>query len=337
MAGTGASGRDKRETATRLKAALGGENGAAAAGELRALLERVLAPAAGSGGGEAAGEALEWCRCLLSGGEPWDGFVQAVRAYDPATLCGLVWTANFVAYRCRTCGISPCMSLCAECFHQGEHAGHDYNMFRSQAGGACDCGDSNVMREAGFCKRHRIKSNSNVPCVPKDLLMMSELVLPQFIFSLIQHLREGYNEPALDLPSEKDLHKILQVLEPHVSFLEDLTKMGGAMRSVLTQVLTSQQFYKDLSSGVGENACAKKSHEKYLIALKGSGLAFPEDKLACGMEEQGAGTSTLAVQGLAGATATSGQGDSSDEEDQDGSQGVGKRKRVKLSSTTKGL
>lgn len=50
--------------------------------------------------------------------------------------------------------------------------------------------------------------------------------------------------------------------------------------------------------GVGENACAKKSHEKYLIALKGSGLAFPEDKLACGVQEQGAGTSTLAVQGL---------------------------------------
>lgn len=48
-----------------------------------------------------------------------------------------------------------------------------------------------------FCKRHRIKSNSNVPCVPKDLLMMSELVLPQFIFSLIQHLREGYNEPGM--------------------------------------------------------------------------------------------------------------------------------------------
>uniref|UniRef100_A0A8C5ULR0 E3 ubiquitin-protein ligase n=1 Tax=Malurus cyaneus samueli TaxID=2593467 RepID=A0A8C5ULR0_9PASS len=225
------------------------------------------------------------------------------------------------------------MSLCAECFHQGEHAGHDYNMFRSQAG-ACFAGERNLTNEM-FCKRHRIKSNSSVPCVPKDLLMMSELVLPQFIFSLIQHLREGYNEPALDLPSEKDLHKILQVLEPHVSFLEDLTKMGGAMRSVLTQVLTSQQFYKDLSSGVGENACAKKSHEKYLIALKGSGLAFPEDKIACGMQEQGAGTSTLSVQGLAGATATSGQGDSSDEEDQDGGQGVGKRKRVKLSSTTK--
>jgi E3 ubiquitin-protein ligase UBR3 len=31
--------------------------------------------------------------------------------------------------------------------------GHDYNMFKSQAGGACDCGDSSVMRESGFCNR----------------------------------------------------------------------------------------------------------------------------------------------------------------------------------------
>lgn len=76
------------------------------------------------------------------------------------------------------------------------------------------------------------------------------------IVRLLAKLRYIYIEvvlmwfSALDLPSEKDLHKILQVLEPHVSFLEDLTKMGGAMRSVLTQVLTSQQFYKDLSSGM---------------------------------------------------------------------------------------
>uniref|UniRef100_A0ABM5EWZ9 E3 ubiquitin-protein ligase n=1 Tax=Pogona vitticeps TaxID=103695 RepID=A0ABM5EWZ9_9SAUR len=353
--GTGASAQEKRATAARLKAALslGAAEESEAAGELQALLERVLCPGPGTGGGgggggtgpqqqqqqpppgEAVSEALSWCRCLLAGGEPWDSFVQAVRAYDPATLCGLVWTANFVAYRCRTCGISPCMSLCAECFHQGEHAGHDYNMFRSQAGGACDCGDGNVMREAGFCKRHRIKSSSEVPSVPKDLLIMSELVLPQFIFYLIQYLREGYNEPVLDMPSEKDLHKVLQTLEPHISFLEDLTKMGGAMRSVLTQVLTNQQFYKDLSSGGGENTCVKKSHEKYLVALKGSGLIFPEDKFACGAQEQAAGASASVVQGFAGATPASGQGDSSDEEDQDGSQGVGKRKRVKLSSTSK--
>ncbi|KAG8510474.1 E3 ubiquitin-protein ligase UBR3 [Galemys pyrenaicus] len=341
---------DKAATAAHLKAALSRPDNRAGAEELQALLERVLsaerplvaaadgeeATAAGGRGspGAAEEEALEWCKCLLAGGGGYDEFCAAVRAYDPAALCGLVWTANFVAYRCRTCGISPCMSLCAECFHQGDHTGHDFNMFRSQAGGACDCGDSNVMRESGFCKRHQIKSSSNIPCVPKDLLMMSEFVLPRFIFCLIQYLREGYNEPA-DVPSEKDLNKVLQLLEPQISFLEDLTKMGGAMRSVLTQVLTNQQNYKDLTSGLGENGCAKKSQEKYLIALKSSGLTYPEDKLVYGIQEPSAGTSTLAVQGFAGAAGTLGQLDSSDEEDQDGSQGVGKRKRVKLSSSTK--
>ncbi|XP_043343694.1 E3 ubiquitin-protein ligase UBR3 [Cervus canadensis] len=245
---------DKAATAAHLKAALSRPDNRAGAEELQALLERVLsaerplaaaadgeeAAAAGGGGGPGAAEeeALEWCKCLLAGGGGYDEFCAAVRAYDPAALCGLVWTANFVAYRCRTCGISPCMSLCAECFHQGDHTGHDFNMFRSQAGGACDCGDSNVMRESGIL-------------------------------------------------------------------------------------------------GLGENACARKSHEKYLIALKSSGLTYPEDKLVYGIQEPSAGASTLAVQGFASAAGTLGQLDSSDEEDQDGSQGLGKRKRVKLSSNTK--
>ena len=73
----------------------------------------------------------------------------SVRQYDNAVTCGLVWTANFVAYRCRTCGVSPCMSLCGECFHAGNHEGHDFNMFKSQAGGACDCGDVSVMNPSG--------------------------------------------------------------------------------------------------------------------------------------------------------------------------------------------
>ncbi|XP_075175801.1 E3 ubiquitin-protein ligase ubr3-like [Anomaloglossus baeobatrachus] len=181
-------GRDKEEAAAQLKSELSRrtERGRQ---RLDELLERVL-------GAEPAGEALDWCRALLAGGDKFEDFCQAVRAYDNATLCGLVWTANFVAYRCRTCGISPCMSLCAECFNQGEHAGHDFNMFRSQAGGACDCGDGNVMRESGFCKRHRVKSSSCVPTVPHDLLVMSELVIPRFIFYLIQYLRDGYSEPV---------------------------------------------------------------------------------------------------------------------------------------------
>ncbi|XP_052004411.1 E3 ubiquitin-protein ligase ubr3 isoform X2 [Xyrauchen texanus] len=321
--------RDKKSTAAHLKADLKRTDNSSALRQLQELLDSVLNPERGSDP-----ESLEWCKWLLAGGDGFEDFCRTVRSYDNATLCGLVWTANFVAYRCRTCGISPCMSLCAECFNNGDHTGHDFNMFRSQAGGACDCGDGNVMRESGFCRRHRLKTGENVPSVPRDLLLMSEMVLPRFIITIIQYLRDGYTEP--ESAADRDLQKVLQQLESHISLLEELTKMGGAMRTVLTKILTNQQTFKELSMGQEENVYAKRSYEKYLSALKSSGLVSVEEKGAggagAGAADTAAGAGALS---LLGATAAASLEDSIKEEDQDGLQGVGQRKRVKLSSTTK--
>ncbi|KAI7808282.1 putative E3 ubiquitin-protein ligase UBR3 [Triplophysa rosa] len=319
--------RDKKSTAAHLKADLKRTDNSSGLRQLQELLDSVLNPERGSDP-----EALEWCKWLLAGGEGFDEFCLTVRSYDNATLCGLVWTANFVAYRCRTCGISPCMSLCAECFNNGDHTGHDFNMFRSQAGGACDCGDGNVMRESGFCSRHRLKTGENVPLVPQDLLLMSEMVLPRFIITIIQYLRDGYTEP--ESAADRDLQKVLQQLEPQISFLEELTKMGGAMRTVLTKILTNQQTFKELSMGQEENVYAKKNYEKYLSALKSSGLVSVEER-GTGGAAAGATESPGGALSLLGATAAAVLEDSSKEEDQDGLQGVGQRKRVKLSSSTK--
>uniref|UniRef100_A0A8C1HS20 E3 ubiquitin-protein ligase n=1 Tax=Cyprinus carpio carpio TaxID=630221 RepID=A0A8C1HS20_CYPCA len=309
--------RDKKSTAAHLKADLKRTDNSSGLRQLQELLDSVLHPERGS-----EPEALEWCKWLLAGGDGFDEFCRTVRSYDNATLCGLVWTANFVAYRCRTCGISPCMSLCAECFNNGDHTGHDFNMFRSQAGGACDCGDGNVMRESGFCSRHRLKTGENVPLVPRDLLLMSEMVLPRFIITIIQYLRDGYTEP--ESAADRDLQKVLQQLDLHISFLEELTKMGGAMRTVLTKILTNQQTFKELSMGQEENVYAKRSYEKYLSALKSSGLVSVEEKGAgAGATDTPAGAGALTVHVFVW------------QEDQDGLQGVGQRKRVKLSSSTK--
>ncbi|XP_076858862.1 E3 ubiquitin-protein ligase ubr3 isoform X3 [Brachyhypopomus gauderio] len=325
--------RDKKATAARLKADLNRTDNSSGVRQLQELLDNVLDPEKPA----ADTEALDWCRCLLAGGDGYEHFCEAVRSYDNAALCGLVWTANFVAYRCRTCGISPCMSLCAECFNNGDHSGHDFNMFRSQAGGACDCGDGNVMRESGFCRRHRLKTGENVPSVPRDLLLMSEMVLPRFIISIIQYLRDGYTEP--ESATDRDLQKVLQHLEPQISFLEDLTKMGGAMRTVLTKILTNQQTFKELSMGQEDNMYAKKNYEKYLSALKNSGLAEekrPSGTAAPGDSPTGAGAGAgSGALSLLGATAAGTPHEENKEEDQDGGQGVGQRKRVKLSSSTK--
>jgi E3 ubiquitin-protein ligase UBR3 len=105
-------------------------------------------------------------------------------------MCGLVWNVNYVAYRCRTCALSPCMSICAECFKNGDHVGHDFNMFRSGAGGACDCGDESVMNPKGFCSKHGCHVKREVQ-VPDELIKCSEIILSNLLYRLLQFFRNA--------------------------------------------------------------------------------------------------------------------------------------------------
>ncbi|KAG8223713.1 hypothetical protein J437_LFUL004078 [Ladona fulva] len=205
---------------------------------LNALLDKLLNP-------EKAideWETIDWFKWLMAGGSTPDEFANTVRRYDNATTCGLVWTANFIAYRCRTCGISPCISLCAKCFQQGNHDGHDFNMFRSQAGGVCDCGDTSVMKESGFCNQHGPQANVNKPSAPSDLMCVAEAMMPRLILRLIQHLREVSHSGAPDAYMFG-----IQDSDQFISMLHNFSEMGAAMRKVMTVALTDPQIYKDLT------------------------------------------------------------------------------------------
>ncbi|XP_076285643.1 ubr3 ubiquitin ligase isoform X1 [Lasioglossum baleicum] len=182
-------------------------------------------------------ETIDWCKWLMAGGRTPDEFANTVRMYDNATTCGLVWTPNFVAYRCRTCSISPCMSLCTECFKKGNHFRHDFNMFLSQAGGACDCGDSSVMKEAGFCDRHGPKAAVD-KSAPSDLLCVTVAMMPRIILRLIQHLRENCKARA------PDYRVAIQDADGYLTMLLDFNKMGTLMRRVMTSALTNPQKYR---------------------------------------------------------------------------------------------
>ena len=52
-------------------------------------------------------ETVEWLRSLIGGGRDYDEFARQVKHYDSTAVCGLVWTADFMAYRCRTCQVRP--------------------------------------------------------------------------------------------------------------------------------------------------------------------------------------------------------------------------------------
>ncbi|KAG5323686.1 UBR3 ligase, partial [Pseudoatta argentina] len=185
-------------------------------------------------------ETIDWCKWLMAGGRTPDEFANTVRTYDNATTCGLVWTPNFVAYRCRTCGISPCMSLCTECFKKGNHYRHDFNMFLSQAGGACDCGDTSVMKETGFCDRHGPNATVNKSVAPSDLMSVAEAMMPRIILRLIQHLRENCK---MGVPDQKSA---IHEADAYLTMLLDLNNMGALMRYVMTSALTNPQKYRGL-------------------------------------------------------------------------------------------
>ncbi|KAL5006565.1 hypothetical protein ScPMuIL_015371 [Solemya velum] len=212
-------------------------------------------------------DTLEWCRLLIAGGSTYDEFTKTVRQYDNAIMCGLVWTANFVAYRCRTCGISLCMSLCADCFHAGNHEGHDYNMFRSQAGGACDCGDVSVMKEEGFCHRHGPNNAKLKPVPPPDLLGMAKIMMPRvFLLRLIYHMRDNFT------PGMKDTYLVSMTdAEHYLSFLHSLSDMGASMRKVMVALLLDPQPYRQLACMEGVDDSSTKYHSeslrKYLLAV----------------------------------------------------------------------
>lgn len=180
-------------------------------------------------------ETISWLNYLIAGGRNPEEFSQIVKSFDNAVSCGLVWTANFVAYRCRTCGISPCMSLCAECFQKGNHEGHDYNMFRSQAGGACDCGDPSVMKESGFCSCHQPGVSDRKPKAPHDLTCVGKVILPRLLHRLLVQLRK--NSPDALQESEEFVTGVLN----------SMTEMGAAMRAVMTSSLVESSFYASLS------------------------------------------------------------------------------------------
>uniref|UniRef100_A0A2C9KCF7 E3 ubiquitin-protein ligase n=1 Tax=Biomphalaria glabrata TaxID=6526 RepID=A0A2C9KCF7_BIOGL len=220
-------------------------------------------------------ESIDFCKWIIAGGLTFEDFAKKVREYDSSVMCGLVWTANFVAYRCRTCGISPCMSICSDCFQAGNHEGHDFNMFRSQAGGACDCGDSSVMRPEGFCPRHgEHRENKSDPEAPAELMAVAKEMVPRLFIRLLYHLREQFLSQVRT--SRNSYHLNINDLEHFLNFMQSLSDMGAAMRRVMAQALINPSHYAkstvrsdQVSEGKVDNYTAFKE------ILNGNGLRYP--------------------------------------------------------------
>lgn len=204
---------------------------------------------------------IDWCKWLIAGGRTPTEFASigeciaslglhsmsismflifsrpfSVRGYDNHAKCGLVWIPHVVAYRCRSCGISPCMSICRDCFKRGDHRNHDFNMFLSQAGGACDCGDTSVMKAEGFCCDHGVHNNARRTSVPGDLLVVAEAIMPRLLLRLLHHFRDKGERDR-----DRSKNDAIEACDNYCSMLMELNNMGELMRNVMTKTLLSPE------------------------------------------------------------------------------------------------
>lgn len=123
------------------------------------------------------------------------------------------------------------MALCAECFRAGNHEGHDYNMFKSRSGGACDCGYS-IMNEDGYCKRHGRSANAkrSHEQIPESLICIPRRAMPRIIHRLAIQLRRQ----AVGLTNETDVY---------LDCLVRIADSSAVLRGLMIDALISEDVY----------------------------------------------------------------------------------------------
>ncbi|KRY00594.1 E3 ubiquitin-protein ligase UBR3 [Trichinella pseudospiralis] len=198
-----------------------------------------------------------WCVQLIASGLSKEDFLAEVRKYDYSALCGYIWLSGHVAYRCRTCQINPSMSICASCFHNGDHKNHDFNMFRSQTGGACDCGDKTVMRSEGFCSHHGDGILASATKPPEILICAAEQIIPYIIWRLLICYRD-YSYVLNGMPGMEhdDFSGIIMLLQMY-------SEAGEPLKRIIAECLLDEELYKKFCADL------TTSTHNYLVQMTG--------------------------------------------------------------------
>ncbi|VDL64463.1 unnamed protein product [Nippostrongylus brasiliensis] len=216
---------------------------------------------------------------LLAQGESYEAFKSAMNELDVSLKCNVIWENDSVAYRCNTCALTPCMSLCASCFQSANHEGHDFTRFFSREGGACDCGNSDVIKPIGyavlmeiyvvkpgqlapayfhchlFCPRHG--ENAVRPPSPSPLIVS----LPRHIFVKLlvclflewRGFSERYSQERDALGWEEPFNlatfcdSLVNPVMLLINFLQECVNYGGPMREAMAEILMDKELYKALT------------------------------------------------------------------------------------------
>lgn len=177
---------------------------------------------------------IEKAQVLTDKPSDLEGILAKLAEYKPNEHCAYAWPSGYIAFRCRTCSSSPTTSFCVDCFRNGDHYGHDYNMFKSRAGGACDCGYP-IVEESGHCRNHGKNAVAQKlgEDVPAELICRIRRSIPRIIHRLAIQLRRSHVNRTRS-----------GELEIYLDFLIKLMKSSVILRDLMVETLISEDVYK---------------------------------------------------------------------------------------------
>lgn len=146
-------------------------------------------------------------------------------------------------------------------------------MFLSQAGGACDCGDTSVMKAEGFCSDHGIDNKANKGPVPPDLMCVAQATMPRLLLRLLLHFREHHSSRGHSYNYER----AAKDCDDYCSMLMDFNNMGEIMRRIMTRTLidpevSQNEFVTECFNNFiilfSSSRCTNHSFKRHFLKIK---------------------------------------------------------------------
>jgi hypothetical protein len=171
------------------------------------ISEEMLESLLGDGTTFALKTALHQCLAKTIGTEDAKPFFESLseNGQRKQSVCGAVWRRGSIAYRCLDCEVDPTSAVCAECFQEGEHSGHDYRIVHTSSG-CCDCGEPTAWKPSGFCKHHGVTFSPDgtalyLPRLPADLKKKLVLLLKVVCKRMRREVRSAMQAREKRMPS----------------------------------------------------------------------------------------------------------------------------------------
>jgi len=99
----------------------------------------------------------------------------------PKQVCQYAFKRNDIVWICKECQTDETCVLCNECFRESKHDGHEVYFYHAQAGGCCDCGDSDAWNKDGFCPHHGRQDTDPLQSFPQPLIEPAKKMIAKVI------------------------------------------------------------------------------------------------------------------------------------------------------------